>query len=53
MVVVLWLILDGMGVFASIDRTIVRDRGDADNSFDLMDYIALPPGALAGHRHRA
>jgi hypothetical protein len=41
MVAVLWLILDGMGVFSSLNRTIADIQGTA-NDFDLMDYIALP-----------
>jgi uncharacterized RDD family membrane protein YckC len=41
MVAVLWLILDGMDVFTSINRT-VQDIAGANSKFDLMDYIALP-----------
>jgi hypothetical protein len=41
MVAVLWLILDGMGVFSSVNGTIKDVAGD-NSSFDLMDYIALP-----------
>ncbi len=41
MVAVLWFILDGMGVFSSVNRTI-SDVAGRNNSFDLMDYIALP-----------
>jgi transmembrane protein DUF3566 len=41
MVAVLWLILDGMGVFSSLNRTIADIQGTS-NDFDLMDYIALP-----------
>ena len=38
MVAVLWLILDGMGVFSSLNRTIADIQGSTSN-FDLMDYI--------------
>ncbi|MFL6099322.1 MAG: DUF3566 domain-containing protein [Actinomycetales bacterium] len=41
MVAVLWLILDGMGVFSSLNRTIADIQGTS-NDFNLMDYIALP-----------
>jgi hypothetical protein len=41
MVAVLWLILDGMGVFSSLNRTIADIQGTTSD-FDLMDYIALP-----------
>jgi hypothetical protein len=41
MVAVLWLILDGMGVFTSVNRTI-SDVAGANSTFNLMDYIALP-----------
>jgi hypothetical protein len=41
MVAVLWLILDGMGVFTSVNRTI-SDVAGSTSTFDLMDYIALP-----------
>ena len=41
MVAVLWLILDGMGVFTSVNRTI-QDVAGSNSTFDLMDYIALP-----------
>ena len=41
MVAVLWLILDGMGVFSSLNRTIADIQG-TNNDFNLMDYIALP-----------
>jgi hypothetical protein len=40
-VAVLWLILDGMGVFTSVNRTI-SDVAGSSSTFDLMDYIALP-----------
>jgi len=40
MVAVLWLILDGMGVFTSVNRTI-SDVAGANSSFDLMDYIGF------------
>ncbi len=41
MVAVLWLILDGMGVFNSVNRT-VQDVAGSNSTFDLMNYIALP-----------
>jgi Transmembrane domain of unknown function (DUF3566) len=41
MVAVLWLILDGMGVFNSVNGTI-QDVAGTNSTFDLMDYIALP-----------
>jgi hypothetical protein len=41
MVSVLWLILDGMGVFTSVNGTI-QDVAGSNSKFDLMDYIALP-----------
>jgi Transmembrane domain of unknown function (DUF3566) len=41
MVAVLWLILDGMGVFTSVNGTI-QDVAGTNSKFDLMDYIALP-----------
>jgi hypothetical protein len=41
MVSVLWLILDGMGVFTSVNGTI-QDVAGTNSKFDLMDYIALP-----------
>ena len=51
MVAVLWLILDGMGVFTSVNRTIA-DIAGTNSTFDLMDYIALPRVHVAGGRDR-
>ena len=43
MVAVLWTILDGMGVFASVNDTIVEiNGGPQETSFNLMDYIGFP-----------
>ncbi|MDP9218908.1 MAG: DUF3566 domain-containing protein, partial [Actinomycetota bacterium] len=41
MVAILWLILDGMGVYSSLNRTI-GDINGTTGTFNLMDYIALP-----------
>jgi hypothetical protein len=41
MVAILWLILDGMGVYSSLNRTI-GDINGTTGDFNLMDYIALP-----------
>ena len=42
MVAVLWMILDGMGVFDDLNRTIAQVLGGSDGqSFDLMSYIGF------------
>lgn len=42
MVAVLWTILDGMGVFSDVDRTIGEVLGGANGTtFNLMSYIGF------------
>ncbi|GAB3674544.1 DUF3566 domain-containing protein [Angustibacter aerolatus] len=42
MIGVLWTILDGMGVFADIDRTVRTVLGENGGStFDLMQYVGF------------
>jgi len=41
MVAVLWTILDSMGVFASVNKTIGEVLSDSSSAFNLMDYIGL------------
>ncbi|MGE9808331.1 MULTISPECIES: DUF3566 domain-containing protein [unclassified Janibacter] len=41
MVAVLWMILSGMGVFEDMNRMIGQVMGDAENPFDLMDFLGF------------
>jgi Transmembrane domain of unknown function (DUF3566) len=41
MIAVLWMILDGMGVFSDIDRTVRTVLGETGSSFDLMQYVGF------------
>jgi hypothetical protein len=42
LVAVLWTILDSMGVFADIDRTVGTVLGSSSGTtFDLMDYVGF------------
>ncbi|HET8614993.1 MAG TPA: DUF3566 domain-containing protein [Actinomycetales bacterium] len=41
MTAVLWMILDGMGVFADVDRTIGEIMGSDAGTFNLMDYLGF------------
>ncbi|GMA21564.1 DUF3566 domain-containing protein [Arsenicicoccus piscis] len=41
MVAVLWMILNGMGVFSTIQDTIPDLLGDAGKKFNLMDYVGF------------
>lgn len=42
LVAVLWMILDGMGVFADIDRTVGTVMGSTSGTkFDLMNYVGF------------
>jgi hypothetical protein len=41
MTAVLWIILDGMGVFSDVDRTIGEVLGSETSSFNLMDYLGF------------
>jgi hypothetical protein len=41
MTAVLWIILDGMGVFSDVDRTIGEVMGSETSSFNLMDYLGF------------
>jgi nitrogen fixation-related uncharacterized protein len=41
MVGVLWMILDGMGVFTDLDRTVRTVLGESGNSFDLMNFVGF------------
>jgi hypothetical protein len=41
MAAVLWIILDGMGVFSDVDRTIGEVMGSDTGTFNLMDYLGF------------
>jgi hypothetical protein len=41
MTAVLWIILDGMGVFSDVDRTIGEVIGSETSTFNLMDYLGF------------
>ena len=41
MTAVLWIILDGMGVFSDVDRTIGEVMGSETSTFNLMDYLGF------------
>lgn len=41
MVAVLWMILSGMGVFSEVNRLIGEVIQDAENPFDLMDFVGF------------
>jgi hypothetical protein len=41
MTAVLWIILDGMGVFGDVDRTIGEVIGSETSTFNLMDYLGF------------
>jgi nitrogen fixation-related uncharacterized protein len=41
MVGVLWMILDGMGVFTDLDRTVRTVLGESGTSFDLMNFVGF------------
>jgi nitrogen fixation-related uncharacterized protein len=41
MIAVLWMILDGMGVFTDLDRTVRTVLGESGTSFDLMRYVGF------------
>lgn len=41
MTAVLWIILDGMGVFTDVDRTIGEVLGSETSTFNLMDYLGF------------
>ena len=41
MVAVLWMILDGMGVFTDLDRTVRTVLGESGTKFDLMNFVGF------------
>jgi Transmembrane domain of unknown function (DUF3566) len=41
MVAVLWMILSGMGVFSEVNRLIGTVFNDAENPFDIMDFLGF------------
>ena len=41
MIAVLWTILDGMGVFTDLDRTVRTVLGESGTSFELMRYVGF------------
>jgi hypothetical protein len=41
MVAVLWMILSGMGVFSQVNKIVGTIFSDANNPFDIMDYIGF------------
>lgn len=41
MTALLWMILDGMGVFADVDRLVKDIQPTSTESFQVMDYIGL------------
>jgi hypothetical protein len=41
MTAVLWIILDGMGVFSDVDRTIGEVMGSETSTVNLMDYLGF------------
>jgi hypothetical protein len=41
MVAVLWMILSGMGVFSEVNRLVGTIISDAENPFDIMDFLGF------------
>jgi hypothetical protein len=41
MVAVLWMILSGMGVFDEVNRMVGTIFSDAENPFDIMDFLGF------------
>jgi nitrogen fixation-related uncharacterized protein len=41
MIAVLWMILDGMGVFTDLDRTVRTVLGESGTKFDLMNFVGF------------
>ena len=41
MVAVLWMILSGMGVFSEVNRLVGTIFSDAENPFDIMDFLGF------------
>ena len=41
MVAVLWMILSGMGVFSEVNRMVGTIFSDAENPFDIMDFLGF------------
>ncbi len=41
MIAVLWMVLDGMGVFSDVDRTIATILGPTGATFDITDYVGF------------
>ena len=41
MIAVLWMVLDGMGVFGDLNRTVRTVLGESGSSFDLMRYVGF------------
>ena len=41
MIGVLWMVLDGMGVFGDLNRTVRTVLGESGSSFDLMRYVGF------------
>ena len=41
MVAVLWMILSGMGVFSEVNRLVGTVFNDAQNPFDIMDFLGF------------
>lgn len=41
MVAVLWMILSGMGVFSEVNRLVGTIFTDAENPFDIMDFLGF------------
>jgi nitrogen fixation-related uncharacterized protein len=41
MIGVLWMVLDGMGVFSDLNRTVRTVLGESGSSFDLMQYVGF------------
>ncbi|MGA8977542.1 MAG: DUF3566 domain-containing protein [Pedococcus sp.] len=41
MVAVLWMILSGMGVFSEVNRLVGTIFNDAQNPFDIMDFLGF------------
>jgi len=41
MIAVLWMILDGMGVFTDLDRTVRTVLGESGAKFDLMNFVGF------------
>lgn len=41
MITVLWTLLSGMGVFDQVNSMIEKIIGDADTTFDIMDFVGF------------